>query len=78
MAYKYDEKTGEFVDSPESKKEPQKDVYERITYTRTISSNPNSTSTTESVAGGCLKSIGKLLLYWLILAAIAGICSLFN
>ena len=78
MAYRYDEKTGEFVGSPESKKEPQKEVYERTTYTRTTSSNTNSTSTTESVASGCLKSIGKLLLYWLILAAIATFCSLFN
>lgn len=80
MAYRYNEKTGEFINSPESSKEPQKEIYRRATYANTgsTSSNTNSTNTTESVAGGCLKSIGKLLLYWLILVAIAGICSLFN
>ena len=78
MAYRYNEKTGEFIGSPESSKEPRKEVYKRTTYTRTTSTNTNSTSTTESVAGGCLKPIGKLLLFWLILAAVAAFCSLFN
>lgn len=74
MAYRYDEKTGEFIGSPESKKEPQKEIYGRTTYPKTT----NTTNTTESVAGGCLKSVGKLLLYWAILGGLAAICSLFN
>lgn len=78
MAYRYDEKTGEFIDSPESQNEPQKKLYGQTTYTRTINTNTHTTNTTESVAGGCLKSVGQLLLYWAILGAFAAICSLFN
>lgn len=78
MVYKYDEKTGEFIGSPESKKEPQKEIYGRTTYTRTTNTTTNTNNTTESVAGGCLKSVGQLLLYWAILGALAAICSLFN
>lgn len=78
MTYRYDEKTGEFIGSPESKKEPQKEIYGRPSYIHTTSTTINTTNTTESVAGGCLKSVGKLLLYWAILGAIAAICSLFN
>ncbi|MBP3235712.1 MAG: hypothetical protein J6M61_01775 [Bacteroidales bacterium] len=78
MAYRYDEKTGEFIGSPESKKEPQKEIYGRTTYPQTTRTTTNTTNTTESVAGGCLKSVGKLLLYWAILGGLAAICSLFN
>ena len=72
MAYRYDEKTGEFIGSPESKKGPQKEIYGRTSYTQTT----NTTNTIESVADGCLKSVGILLLYWLIPGALAAILSL--
>jgi len=78
MAYRYDEKTGEFIGSPESRKEPQKEIYGHPTYPQTTRTTTNTTNTTESVAGGCLKSVGKLLLYWAIIGALAAICSLFN
>ncbi|MBQ9185636.1 MAG: hypothetical protein IJ151_07185 [Bacteroidales bacterium] len=78
MAYRYDEKTGEFIGSPESKKEPQKEIYGRTTYPQTTRTTTNTANTTESVAGGCLKLVGKLLLYWAILGGLAAICSLFN
>ena len=78
MDYRYDEKTGEFIGSPESQKEPQKKLYGQTTYSRTTSASTHTTNTTESVAGGCLKSVWKLLLYWAILGALDAFCSLFN
>lgn len=74
MAYRYDEKTGEFIGSPESKKEPQKEIYGCPTYPQTTRTTTNTTNKTESIAGGCL----KILLFWTIIGALAAISFLVN
>lgn len=68
MAYRYNENSGEFVDSPESKKTPLASTYGETAPTRRK----------RSVAWRCMNAIGEFLLYCLIMAVLMAICSLFD
>lgn len=69
MAYRYDEKTGEFIDSPESKNTRHTQPNGRTPY------NTTPRHIKENSIGGCLAVI---LFYAALLLAYAAICSLFN
>ncbi len=72
MAYRYDEKSGEFIDSPESKNPSHTQPNGHTPY------HTNPTHTNKNSTGGCLTVVGVVLFYVALILAYTAFCSLFN
>ncbi len=78
MAYIYNEKTGEFINTSEQKPKSTPSPSTRpATTSRPASTTPSSSGSSDgSFLGGCLGAIGTIILYALPYIIIAGLVSL--